>query len=72
MACLLLSSWYLQLPLSEGALLTQHLRAGVVDILEALLKFTRTLQLTTGQSYSSESNRPTVGTVFLYIPLSVF
>ncbi len=51
MACLLLSSWYLQLPVSEGALLTQHLRAGVVDILEALLKFTRTLQLTTGQFF---------------------
>jgi hypothetical protein len=56
MACLLLSSWYMQLPVSEGALLTQHLRAGMVDILEALLKFTRTLQLTTGQSYSTIVN----------------
>jgi len=50
MACLLASSWFLTLPASEGALLRNHLRAGVEDILEALLKFTKTLQLTTGQS----------------------
>ncbi len=63
----LLSSWSLGLPVSEGALLTQHLREGVVDILEALLKFTRTLQLTTGQSNSTvpvvNGKDPTVGDI---------
>ncbi len=49
-ACVLLTSWYLNLPASEGAGLRLQLKAAVVDILEAALKFARTLHATAGKT----------------------
>jgi hypothetical protein len=48
MACVVLTSWYLNLPSSEGTLLRLHLKRLVQDILEAAVKFARTLQTTVG------------------------